>query len=397
MFRYILIIICLYIYIYSPNLVSLAISTSVVLYPLVFWLIFREFTYLYKYQRIFIFWFITSVFIIVRTLCGGESVFLYSWIGYLIETILLSIALSIIITKNQYDIVRLLLICGAVAATISCLCLFIPPLDDIIRTIQVERREGGDAVIFRGFGLSQGLNFEYGIIQALIFSIGLLNLKDNKWFSFFMPFVILSIFINARSGSVVVALSILAYILYKKSFIIPIISLAVITVLFLSLRSYIPDDTYVWIEEFFLEVKDAMLGTDSAQFNTRETLTNDMVIWPNDIESWIFGLGHSLFRTKSGPSSDIGYINQLAYGGVVFCALLYCLSYFIIKKGRNYLPKLYFIFIIMSLLIMNIKGDVFGSNGGIFKLLALFSFSLYQLGLCQNKTLKLRHYEDTVC
>lgn len=381
MLVFIVLLICTYIYLYNPVFSVLPTADSLMLlYPLCLLYTKSEYrTGIKGIQNILKYWFILLLYIAATTLMGGDQVYLYSWIGYLIETILITYFLSVIIVKNNINIVTILLSASSVAATISCLCLFAPVFDSFIRTIQIEYTEVNSQIVFRAYGLAQGLNFDYGVIQGLIFGIGLFNIKDNKWYILFIPFVIISILINARTGFIVVILALILYFISNKSY---KSLLAGFTIFFLlgltykSLKDIIPTDTYLWIEEFFLELGDAVFGTNNAQYNTTETL-REMLIWPKDIFSWIFGTGYSLFRVKSGAHSDVGYINQLAYGGLIYVCLLYYMSYQFIKKSKFYIPKYLFLFLIISVMLVNLKGGALGNNGGIFKVIAIFSFTVF--------------------
>lgn len=382
MLTYILLVLAIYAYLFNPVFSILpGVDTLMFLYPLVFLLLRDDYRKDFRqYRSILLLWFLLLIFILLKTLNGGDQTYLYGWIGYLIETILITFCLSKIIVEKGIDFVRLLLITSSIAATISCLCLFIPAFDSIIRTIQIEYTEISAVKTFRGFGLAQGLNFEFGVSQGIIFGIGLFNIKKNRWYILFIPFVFLSILINARTGFVIVILSVILYVIKNKNIIIPVVSVVLLAIAPVLLERYMPEETYMWVEEFFLQLEDSITGSDKAQFNTGETL-NEMLIWPKDLMSWIFGTGQSLFRVKSGDHSDVGYINQLAYGGLVYLFMLLWLSYDIMKRSKTGIPLLLFVFIILTSLIANIKGTVFGNNGGIFKTIAIFSLCIYQTRL----------------
>lgn len=382
MYKYILFIIVTYIYLYNPVFRILPnMDTLMLLYPLVFLCLKQKYKCeLRLYKNILNYWFIIFLYIIIIVFFSGAS-FKFSWFGYLIETIIITIILSKILIKNNISIVKLLLLTSSIAASISCFCLIIPKFDTIIRAIQIDYSVLSTEVIFRSFGLAQGLNFEYGIIQGLIFGIGLFNIENNKWYVIFMPLVIISILINARTGIIVVALAVGFYTLHKKNYKVILMVVVSLYLLFLGyqyLENLMPYETFIWMDTFFQELIDVFGGTDNARTNTVGTLI-DMLIWPKDLFSWIFGTGNSFFGNESGPKSDIGYINQLAYGGLIYLFMILQFSYLTIKKGGIYMDKMLFIFIITSFLVANFKGSVLANNGGAFKVAALFSFTLYQM------------------
>lgn len=392
MLVFIVLLICTYFYLYNPVFSVLPTADSLMLlYPLC--LLYTKSEYragIKDIQDILKYWFLLFLYITATTIMGGDQVYLYGWIGYLIETILITYFLSIIIVKNNINIVTILLTASSIAATISCLCLFVPVFDSLIRAIQIEYTEVNSQIVFRAYGLAQGLNFDYGVIQGLIFGIGLFYLKSNRWYILFIPFVIISILINARTGFIVVILALIFYSISNKSYkslFAGVLIFSLLGLTYKSLKDLIPTDTYLWIEEFFLELGDAVFGTNNAQYNTGETL-NEMLIWPQDAMSWIFGTGHSLFRVKSGAHSDVGYINQLAYGGLIYMLLLFFMCWRTLKKDKPYIQKNLFLLVIVTLLLVNFKGTAIGNNGGIFKLVSLLSLVLFY----KNKKV----YEDTI-
>ena len=385
--KYLLIIIITYLYIYNPVFSALpSIDSLMVMYPLLFLLVFGKYQYaLIKCRKILLTWSVVFFFILIRTIAGGEFSYIYGWVGYLIEAILISIIWAVFLSKNGVDIIKLLLLVSSISATISCLCLFFPTIDSFVRSIQIEYTEVNKYIIIRSFGLAQGLNFEFSIVQGLVFGIGLFNIKDNKWFAFFMPLIVISILINARTGFLVVILALLIYMLYKKIIVIPLVAFITVSFAYVSLRNYIPEETGAWIEEFFFQIEDAIFGTNKAQFNTAGEL-GDMLIWPNDLPSWILGNGHSLFRLKSGANSDVGYVNQIAYGGGIYFCLVVYLFYISVNKCYKYIPRFLFYFIIITSLLINIKGSVFGVNSSIIRVLSLFSFTTFFACQIKNST-----------
>lgn len=389
MYKYILFIFAAYIYIYNPVFRILpSVDTLMLLYPMVFFLAKKQYMQgLQSYKNININWLVLFLFIIFRSLLLDGDDILISWVGFFIETILLTYILSVLMADNNISIVRILLLTSSLAASISCACLLNPTFDMYIRMLQIDYSVLSTEVIFRSYGLAQGLNFEYGIIQGLIFGIGLFYLKENKWYIFFIPLVIMSILINARTGILVIVLA--AFFYFIKNFSYQIFSFIVISFLCLVylyqyLENFIPYDTYIWIDGFFSEVNDIILGTNKAENDTLGTLLNSLV-FPTTVQSWIIGSGHTLFGNQIGPSSDVGYINQLAYGGLIYLFLLLKLSYNMLKKGYPYMDKILFLFIIVALLLANFKGGIFGTNGGAFKVVVLFSFVLFQTH--QNKNI----------
>ena len=103
MLVFIVLLICTYFYLYNPVFSVLPTADSLMLlYPLCFLYIKSEYrSGIKSIQVILKYWFLLFLYIAAITLTGGDQVYLYSWIGYLIETILITYFLSVIIVKNN--------------------------------------------------------------------------------------------------------------------------------------------------------------------------------------------------------------------------------------------------------------------------------------------------------
>ena len=133
---------------------------------------------------------------------------------------------------------------------------------------------------------------------------------------------------------------------------------------------YLP--TYLWITQSFTEVFAWIKGGENQ--GTIDTLSK-MLLFPN---GWgmVFGEGFRLYGNSMGYiHSDIGYVNDMFMGGLIYCTILYItiFRYLADFKSRTMIMShkflLSFMFI-LSLSIANYKGEAL--RGGLILLGVVF-------------------------
>ena len=130
-----------------------------------------------------------------------------------------------------------------------------------------------------------------------------------------------------------------------------------------------------WGLSFFYELSSFVTGESD---NTLGALTGSMWVIPQNTFDLLFGTGENLFHT-SGRNSDVGYIIQLNYGGLVMLSMI--LFYFfyvsrrIIKRLtlRHWFP---FIFVV-SIFVLNLKGFYLAAIPGNRFLTLLYVYFIY--------------------
>lgn len=116
-------------------------------------------------------------------------------------------------------------------------------------------------------------------------------------------------------------------------------------------------ETYEWITDAFVDV----FRSGDSKEGTLETL-NSYVFFPEDLQTWFIGEGFSRLHNMS-KNSDVGYVNQIFYGGIIYFILLFCLYFKIIKRYyRLSTDKIAFVGLLAAILISNYKGFAFSSN-----------------------------------
>ena len=308
------------------------------------------------------------IFCILRTFLGGEAVFIRQSFFQMLSFLLIAGCMIVFFDKNNIKLEQLVMFLAWTSVIITILCLVFPSFNSFIKyslTIPNEDNEMSSA--FRGFGLSGSLTSGYGAVLAFSFAYFLKNgLFKYKVNLLIIPLLVLSILLNARTGLILFLGFLFIYCLFnKRKALLWIAVLAVGVLFFPSLEqiSFLNDETKMWLQEFFYEIQDALTGTSNAQYSVVDTYTGDFLIWPSSIEEWIIGRGYSVFKVSKELSvhSDIGFIRQLNYGGIIYLFIIMYIYLSLIKKCNNRYFQLCAIFM---LLVANIKGDFLSGQDG---------------------------------
>ena len=360
-------VLLLYIYVFNPffNFWG-GYSAHIILLPLLIFLLKHEPKSVLIYDKKIVATYIyILLFVMIRTLLGGDMSLIRIFVSQFISNILYTAVLGSLAVKCKIDIRDTVVKIGIIAVFFSILCLIIPSFGMYVRTSLISfgdeyTRNYMENNLFRGFGIASGLTYDYGLILATIYSYCLFWGKTNNlWFVFFVPFLILSIFVNARTGVIVLAISTMLYFLTKKyggRFLAKEILIIMIAVtLFYSL---IDEGTKWFIESFFDEISDL---TRSGESRTSSALAENLKVLPNNILEWIWGKGELVLY----EDVDVGLILQLNFGGLLFLLLLITQCYVLIHKVNDNYLKYSIIFLII---IADFKGNFF-FNSGSFRMI----------------------------
>lgn len=375
-----------YIYLHNPVLSATGFGTLKFLYCLLPFLMYPQVkTLLKSQQKVLYLFYSIIIFCVIRTLLGGNFTYIYTSITALIEAFIIPIILISLSWKYNFNVIKVLLLVAALSCLITIMSLFMPSFHLWIRGLMIEY-ELFEKMVYRGYGFSDGLSYAYGIILGLIGGISLPYLHKYKWFIVFLPLLALSIMVNARTGMIIymgcIGIFLLKNLKVGLKFILYTCILFLIlsyTNISLSLSNIAFEEEYtsIFIEEFFNELSDMFLGTDKASFSTSDTLFKEMIVWPNDFIEWLIGSGKNIFLGKK--NSDIGFILQLNYGGLVYLFLLIAIVYQLIKQISNKYIKY---ILMLTFVVANIKGDFILNSGG-FRLFIIIVL-IYS---CNNKWL----------
>lgn len=257
---------------------------------------------------------------------------------------------------------------------IAVLMVIFPQLKNI--AINIFRYTSGEYNTYieqgRLYGLCDG-DYTYGlqIFHSIIafFSFITAYKSNRKKYYIYAIILLLVTVLNGRSGLLIFAANFILfiiYILFTKAGLLKFIkytlcaSIILLTGYFVVVN-YLPN-TYTIINHAITDLINTMTGADG----TETGRYIEMFILPSGL-SIIFGMGFRVIG-KGGrifgymKSSDIGYVNDLFMGGIVYIYLLYssfhkllCLT----KKSDNQAVRIFYPFLIISLGLANFKGEIF--------------------------------------
>ena len=262
-----------------------------------------------------------------------------------------------------------------VASLLTLLMFLSPSFDSFYRSFGIEDIERYDSFEqrYRLFGISENLAFTYAYVLGFFGGYTLLILKKN--FTLIIPFFLftLGVMLNARIGFLAIIFYVI-YLFFIKRDTKSIVTICLfVSVILLFVNQYFEGVVDLltfnknWVMEFFYEISDLLFGTNylAVGSGTIETLTTSFVIWPDNLFQWILGRGESLFL-KQGMNSDVGFILQLNYGGIIFVLQLMVLMTFLFYRLYKNLgiEHWFFLFFFFSFFLLNSKGFIFAATPG---------------------------------
>lgn len=273
------------------------------------------------------------------------------------------------VNNNKEDGIRILLQVAAFQGLLSIATYIFSSLKNIALNLYYL---GSEENIFisrlRIFGFSGEYTFFTPVYHGLLLSIivYLFLFKKKNYLKYF-PLIFIASFLNGRTGIIIslfcVMFMIIVYGLinftkiYKTLFIV--IILTIIFIGALSITQVVLPDTYNWILNSFNDIY--VLLTQGETVGTIDVLS-DMFLLPSGID-FIFGKGLRLYGNELGlPHSDIGYVNDMFMGGIIYVFLqyfgifLYLFNYK--KENRNISNYVLSTILFATFLIANYKGEV---------------------------------------
>lgn len=315
-------------------------------------------------------WFILLLYVVLRTLMGGETKFLVAHSLFLVD-IFISYVIVYLAIKKKVDLIKSLLITASIAGIISCLCLFVPSIHEFSRNIQVINNDFLLEVSYRGFGVGDGLTFSYGVVLGLICALGICNIKKYVWFLFFIPFVVVAVLVNARIGFFPIMIALILFLGSEHKISYFLSFFLFLCVLWLAwevyINKYFPEGTLEWIMDFFTQMGE---GTEGATVGTLLNTT----IWPDDLFEWLCGKGRDVFDPTKAVRTDIGYLIQLCYGGVLYCLLLFLFVWAIFTPAYKAIPVTYMITLCLSIALVNYKGPFLSRSSAFLCLIMIVMY-----------------------
>ena len=191
--------------------------------------------------------------------------------------------------------------------------------------------------------------------------------------------VFVAIIFNARIAFVPLLVSLLYLIFLKKKKKHDILSfvLVVLIVFFIArgVLNMFPQLNNGWGLSFFYELSSFMTGEGD---NTLGTLTGSMWVVPQNAFDLLFGTGENLFHT-AGRNSDVGYIIQLNYGGLVLLSMILFYFFYVSRRiiRRLSIHHWFPVVFVFSIFVLNFKGFYLAAIPGNRFLTLLYVYYIY--------------------
>ncbi|MDT2805867.1 hypothetical protein [Vagococcus lutrae] len=194
-----------------------------------------------------------------------------------------------------------------------------------------------------------------------------LFLFERRNYLYYLPLIFVTILLNGRSGFLFFIISFLfllvIYAFKNVNKIFTSLLYFILLVMFIILVGFsiklISENIFIWIMGSINDIKNFLLYSEKS--GNIEVLSN-MLYFP---EGWalIFGNGLRLYgNNKDMIHSDIGYVNDLFMGGLIYCSILYGNVILYVKTNKNN-TKYFSYALLLIFFLSNIKGEA--ARGGL--------------------------------
>lgn len=386
---YSLMLLVVYLFVFNPPFQMLPVSPSKILY------VFLLPVFLLKYMGRFFYRFSTEVKIffgiimysfIVMLISSSDADYAQTNVFLLFESLFNAFTLAYLLV-HYFDTKAesVFLWCSIIGALVSVFLIVSPGINDYVRNslLVPERDLEASFFSFRSFGISESLLFTYPVSLGIASCICLEYAKEKMLYYFLLPILLVAILFNARTGLVplLVYMGYRIVISHDFSFIFRIIGLLIVGILILYYSGILEEyeATILWIVDGFTEILNMLSGKEGDKVGNVDVL-GTMVIFPKTIFGFIFGTGKDVYMASSVGHSDIGYILQIYYGGLINLLLLFSFIFSIYRKlkRRNTQHRWFNYVFLGTVLLCNVKGYFITTNSGMRTLMLLaFIYLLY--------------------
>lgn len=295
---------------------------------------------------------------------------------------------------SMNEFITFILNVGLIQSIVTILMFVFPDLRTIAMESYLQSAQNKTEAIFnyRIYGLSSDYTFSMQLFQGFLMGMAIIcSIFIDKKYIIYIPFLMISSIVNGRSGVIFCLISIILVFLLiairKKSF-KSIINIFILSLLFiflvnlaLQVAKYISVDTYEWIMRLYYETNQLLNGNI---IGTYEALFNNMLFFPNGMEL-IGGTGQRVFGSREIGylSSDVGYVNDIFIGGLLFLIFFYIpiLKLLLANYKTNYFHYAISIFCVIFIILSNYKGEIFRPNVLIY---GIFLIKIYSIIAFEN-------------
>lgn len=259
---------------------------------------------------------------------------------------------------------------------IICMIMYIfPATRTIVTDVLFRYGEGNEFTLAaRVYGIASNYTFATPIFHGILGTIAVIYaMFKNKKYILYLPFIVIAIILNGRTGFFILILGIvisLGYFIMKMNYAKKVLKMLLIfipiMILVMLLLNTVFSDIFAFTQKGINDVINLMNGEKTGNFGI---LYNDYLLMPE--VNPIFGEGYRPHGTDIPDwiteeyRTDMGYINDYVMGGILYMLLLY-VPYikFIMHKPRGAMKdidksinQLFSIFILLTLAITGIKGE----------------------------------------
>ena len=271
---------------------------------------------------------------------------------------------------SKEDMVKFILNVAMIQSIIGILMLIIPSFRQIAINLCFNGlNENKYIIATRIYGISDDYTFGTQIFHAFLATIAVLyGIYVNKKYYIYVPFLLLISLLNGRTGTLIFIINLIIIIttliftgkINKKILKYIVLGIVLLIIILQLIRIAIPK-TYNFINSMI---------TDTINLITGEKLTGNyqalfgyMLYWPEGIY-FLIGEGNRVYANSNYVHSDIGYVNDMFMGGIIYITILYgTIIKFLMKKNeaetknQKDLNMLVSIISVVTLLIANYKGE----------------------------------------
>lgn len=382
-----------YIFAFSPIIPAFGIGTIKFLYILLpFLFVPTVINNLKATKSIFAAFSLFYIYVIIRSINADADAIqiLYNATIVFIEDFFISHIIIYMHIKHSGNLVKSLMGCLYIAVFSALLCLLSPSIKTFVDNyVSMPNLINGVVPDNRGFGIGLEKTFSYSVSTAIIFVYLLFSKKNVKKLFLLLPFVAISIMINARTGLIILLLGILLYLINVKLLLKPktILFFLVLGFFFTRMNFTFLSNSSVgeFVLDFFEQINVVVSGESNyGEGNTVILLLNAFDYYlPQNILEWLIGPGHVVGH-ETMVVLDNGYFHELYFGGIVYIALCFLIPLvFYQKTFSNY--KFFSLFLLLSCFILNFKAPFVPMAHG-FKLISLLSIYMSLHSYYMNQT-----------
>ena len=266
------------------------------------------------------------------------------------------------------DLIRVILYAGILQGICAICALLIPEVKDLFVKMMSTGNEA-DSYFYslRAYGFSKNMVDGFGLGTGIIAGLSCILGRRDKRYIILSVFLLLVPLLNSRTGLIIYMIAIGIYILgllwdHKVFEIIKIAvivgSCVVIALQFYQFLSTYKPELVAWVNSgldgFF-----SVVQGEKANGGSMAVLMKDS--WwklPDGIRFFI-GTGHTRYGAEGYLHTDVGYVNDIWFVGIVGSILLYSSILLIFYKAFNKIKdkngKLVLLFLLISLVVFNVK------------------------------------------